>query len=63
MADVKVKVLDNGPLLVEGTIEVVDAEGNTFQQKGALCRCGLTANAPFCNGAHAGKFENAPRAK
>jgi len=57
MADPKIRVLDNGPLLVEGVTCVEDAEGNTFtvnpeKTSVALCRCGATANRPFCDGAH-----------
>lgn len=56
MSDVKVLVKDNGPLLVTGAVTVTDAAGNTFNLNGketfALCRCGHSANRPFCDGAH-----------
>jgi CDGSH-type Zn-finger protein len=57
MSDVTVRVRDNGPLLVEGTIIIVDADGNRFavnpdKPAVALCRCGQSANRPFCDGAH-----------
>jgi len=57
MADVVIKVRPNGPFLVEGPVKVVDSEGNVFEVNPAkpaiaLCRCGHSANKPFCDGAH-----------
>ena len=57
MSEVKVNIRDNGPLLVEGSFKIADAEGNEFQLPAdkpafALCRCGASANKPFCDGAH-----------
>jgi CDGSH-type Zn-finger protein len=64
MADVKITVIDNAPLLIKGEIELIDGEGNTFTTKEStyLCRCGLSSNKPFCDGAHKGKFESVTRA-
>lgn len=43
----------NGPLLIEGPLEVRAADGEaTRGRKGALCRCGASANKPFCDGSH-----------
>jgi len=45
----------NGPYLVKGHFHLVDAEGKEFTLPGdtiALCRCGHSANKPFCDGAH-----------
>lgn len=63
MSDVQIKVLDNGPLRVTGTVELVDAEGNKFPQKAAfsLCRCGLSSKLPYCDGSHKGNFESIVR--
>ena len=56
MSDVTIKANDNGPFLVTGSVKVVDSEGNAFDTGGkeviALCRCGASANNPFCDGAH-----------
>ncbi|MFT5526841.1 MAG: CDGSH-type Zn-finger protein [Pirellulaceae bacterium] len=56
MSDVKVNIRDNGPLLVEGTFKIVDADGNEYSTGDkpaiALCRCGASKNRPFCDGAH-----------
>ncbi len=45
---------DNGPYLVQGTVTLLDAEGNTYQVTDtiALCRCGLSATKPYCDGSH-----------
>lgn len=57
MSDVTIRMRPNGPFLVEGKITVVDSQGNAFpglEEKPAvaLCRCGHSANRPFCDGAH-----------
>ena len=56
MADVSIKANQNGPFLVSGPVTITDHEGNTFDLGGkdtvALCRCGQSANRPFCDGAH-----------
>jgi len=51
---VQIKVNNNGPYVVTGAIRVVDADGNewTKNETFALCRCGHSANKPFCDGAH-----------
>ncbi|BCU81133.1 hypothetical protein JIR001_09160 [Polycladomyces abyssicola] len=64
IADVTIKVNDQGPLVVSGPVELIDALGNRFETRKvfALCRCGLSQNKPFCDGNHAGNFDCA-RAK
>ncbi len=55
-----VKRIANGPLLVNGPFEIVTSSGRVAWSgwKAALCRCGLSKNKPFCDGAHrAGGFE------
>ena len=53
---VTVKVITDGPLMVKGECNVEDAQGNPITGKGgdsiALCRCGSSANKPFCDGGH-----------
>ena len=68
MSNVTVRVRDNGALLVEGPITLVDAEGNAFtipegKPAIALCRCGLSERKPYCDGAHKGKFDSCVRAQ
>jgi CDGSH-type Zn-finger protein len=45
----------SGPLWIRGGIRVESASGKSYEvrQKQTLCRCGASANKPFCNGAHA----------
>jgi len=52
---VNVKLLQDGPLLVEGECTVTDAQGNAVATQGDkifLCRCGSSSNKPFCDGTH-----------
>ena len=44
----------NGPLLVSGNLEVVSGTGRTINRvtKTVLCRCGNSANKPYCDGSH-----------
>lgn len=50
----KVEVLNGGPLLVHGTLNIVDQNGeiSTKERTTAFCRCGHSANKPYCDGAH-----------
>ena len=50
----EVKASAGGPLLVRGGVRVLDADGNVLYEgdKAALCRCGGSANKPFCDGTH-----------
>jgi len=52
----KVTVASNGPLRIEGEFEICDPGGAAFGLAGrtviSLCRCGHSANKPFCDGSH-----------
>jgi uncharacterized Fe-S cluster protein YjdI len=50
-----IRASENGPLLIRGDVRVLDADGNVLYEgdKAALCRCGGSANKPFCDGTHA----------
>lgn len=59
MAEVTIKVLKNGPFLVVGPVQLVDATDAEFRLEGqknpkniALCRCTQSKNSPFCDGTH-----------
>ena len=57
MSDVTIRLRDHGPLVVEGPIKLIDAEGNTYEIDSskpavALCRCGQSQRRPFCDGTH-----------
>ena len=45
----------NGPLRIDGNLEIVSGTGRTLNRvaKTALCRCGQSANKPYCDGTHA----------
>ena len=69
MTDVKIRCRDNGPFVVEGPVTITDADGNQFAVAAdkpavALCRCGQSANRPFCDGTHkSADFESCERAQ
>ena len=56
MAETKIIVRNNGPIRIEGVIDLNDQEGNAFNLGGrttiSLCRCGHSENKPFCDGSH-----------
>jgi CDGSH iron-sulfur domain-containing protein 3 len=63
--DNQIKINDNGPLVVSGDFQIIDADGNEYpkKEKVYLCRCGLSNKKPFCDGSHKkGGFESSPRA-
>ena len=50
---IKILIKDNGPYVVQGEFELVDAAGNPVPvKKAALCRCGGSTTKPFCDGTH-----------
>ncbi len=63
----KVTIKSNSALVLEGEdLEIYDAEGNRYDLGGrtrvSLCRCGLSANKPFCDGAHKDQFVHEAKA-
>ncbi len=64
----KIVASDNGPLRIEGEFEILDPSGKNFGLAGrtkiSLCRCGHSANKPFCDGAHrAANFQDSSQAR
>ena len=52
---VEIKANENGPYVIMGTATYTDTDGNEQTTPGkaiALCRCGQSANKPFCDGTH-----------
>jgi CDGSH-type Zn-finger protein len=52
-----IRCRENGPLVLQGPIKIVDHLGNEFtilpgKDTVALCRCGQSRNKPFCDGSH-----------
>ena len=66
MGEQKIKIVKNGPYLVSGSIPLKEKiivrkgkgyilkDGKTLpqQEEYALCRCGRSSKAPFCDGSH-----------
>jgi len=53
--EVTVQPIADGPLVVHGAVELVSGTGHTISRAPGptLCRCGQSANKPFCDGSHA----------
>jgi CDGSH-type Zn-finger protein/uncharacterized Fe-S cluster protein YjdI len=51
----KILPLPNGPLKAQGALEIVSGTGRTINRvkEAYLCRCGGSANKPYCDGTHA----------
>ncbi len=58
----KLTINNNGSVKIEGDFEIVDRNGDAYGLQGrtvvSICRCGLSKNKPFCDGAHKGHFEH-----
>lgn len=52
--NIKVDVMENGPVLVHGDITLTMADGSRLSKSKvtAFCRCGASKNKPFCDGMH-----------
>jgi len=52
--ETKVDVMENGPLLVHGTMHIKNSNGEVEikNKTTAFCRCGASANKPYCDGVH-----------
>ncbi len=52
---VKIRIVRNGPLLIEGPAQIFGPENNLIKEysRFVICRCGLSRNKPFCDGTHA----------
>lgn len=51
---VRVQGLPDGPLKIEGNLELVSGVGRTINKVTTtfLCRCGASQNKPYCDGSH-----------
>ncbi|MDP9463033.1 MAG: CDGSH iron-sulfur domain-containing protein [Actinomycetota bacterium] len=49
-----VAVVNDGPLWVTGRVPVTSSDGTTLEARNrvTLCRCGVSANKPLCDGSH-----------
>jgi CDGSH-type Zn-finger protein len=53
----RIRLRENGPLVLPATVQIVDHLGNPFvlpvgKDNIALCRCGESKCKPFCDGSH-----------
>ena len=66
MSKTKLTISNNGFIKIEGDFEITDAEGNVYGLEGrttlGLCRCGFSANKPFCDGSHRNNLEHESKA-
>lgn len=55
---VQIKIIKKGPFMVKGPVQIIDSDGNIINEASqmTLCRCGLSKNQPFCDGAHIKKL-------
>jgi uncharacterized Fe-S cluster protein YjdI len=53
-AETTVEPQRNGPSYLRGRLKIVSAQGDVIREdtRAALCRCGGSAGAPFCDGTH-----------
>jgi len=61
---VVIRCRENGPLVVQGPIKLIDHLGQEFTLPAdkptvALCRCGGSAKKPLCDGSHRNNGFNA----
>jgi CDGSH-type Zn-finger protein len=53
--DAAVTPYPDGPLLVRGDVDIIGPDGTVLPRRRrtiALCRCGMSALKPFCDGSH-----------
>ena len=62
MSDVSITSMTDGPLEVAGDVRILASDGSLVKEtaKCYLCRCGHSANKPFCDGAHKREGFTAP---
>ena len=60
----EIKIVEDGPYFIKGSIELVDEDKPESDEHFALCRCGNSKNKPFCDGQHwYTKFRDEGKAK
>lgn len=50
----RIEISANGPAIVSGQVKITTADGEVIEETAhvALCRCGESANKPYCDGSH-----------
>jgi len=51
---VDLRAMPDGPVLIKGAVEVIDANGSRVArvENAGICRCGASGKKPFCDGTH-----------
>ena len=55
MTSIQLTALADGPYRVKGDVTILDRDGRLLPERGSpvyLCRCGRSADNPFCDGSH-----------
>lgn len=49
-----ITLIKNGPMRISGNYSITDEKNNTINEGTEiyLCRCGQSANKPYCDGSH-----------
>lgn len=52
--ETRIEVRKDGPLVVKNLKTLILPDGSTAEEKSmtVLCRCGLSAKKPYCDGSH-----------
>ena len=56
MNPIQLTALPHDPYRLEGLVSILDNDGRPIPDRGSpahLCRCGRSADKPFCDGSHA----------
>lgn len=50
----RAQVIPNGPIIIHTSMDVEKSDGTVEvrENKASFCRCGASANKPFCDGSH-----------
>ena len=50
----RITSIENGPLRITGTLELINSDGELLEKSKELylCRCGNSNNKPYCDGQH-----------
>lgn len=52
--ETRIEIRENGPLVVKNLKTLILPDGTQAEEKETafLCRCGMSANKPYCDGSH-----------
>ncbi len=65
MAESRIQILNKGPVIVAGHVDLVDDDGRTIKRQDptAICRCGQSETMPYCDGISKGNMKVCKRAE